>query len=722
MTVAIDGSFDTRQQVWVAWQDFISERTAVAPPTANQFYVTHYWYFVWMQTQFLFLTGAFGSMGVSIILAFCMLLVSTGNWIITCLATGSILGIVATLLGLMAMLGWSLGTIETVCVTILVGVSVDFTVHWAVAFTEAPPEAVEAGTSDAADTQLRHKNRSARVHHAFLTIGISMLGGAVSTIVAVSLLLVATITFFTVFAQFFLSAILTAIVYAFIPFAASAAEWGPIRGEGNVDIVGAVRRAAARVACAAVCRRTCDPSSSADAYDADSAEGSDDSGAAAASATDEYGGESRARARRLKREAAERHCALGTMVVACVTLVLAAVLAVAVAPVDSDDDALAPVDDSLNMPAIDALPFNEWTELRPRGGTECSRGAPYAFFFRRAAAADNPDNNLVVEFEGGGGCWSASTCSVAGSTFKEDVAFTRSAFLKREGRGMDTGIRDHENEENPVKGWHHLYVPYCSGDLHWGDAIVQYSPTLRIRHKGAVNAASAVAWVASQVPTPAKTLTTGCSAGGYASIMWAAHIFRMFPDAHNVHFADSAAGVVTPAFMTESFGNWNASGILPYWAFGLDAPSELDVSTLRIPDVFQAVSATYPRGRMSSFSSHWDWNQAFFRLVMLHDEATTPTPQDKRDWASEAAPLDARISSESAQASTWRHSGDNHCVIPYDRFYAAEVGGVRLVDWLADLIRGDDHVDSVDCETHPLADGASSCDVGLDQRVDPWPL
>jgi hypothetical protein len=40
-------------------------------------------------------------------------------------------------------------------------------------------------------------------------------------------------------------------------------------------------------------------------------------------------------------------------------------------------------------------------------GTGCGRGAPYSFFFRPGTV-----NKVVIDFEGGGGCWDALTWCV----------------------------------------------------------------------------------------------------------------------------------------------------------------------------------------------------------------------------------------------------------------------------------------------------------------------
>lgn len=47
---------------------------------------------------------------------------------------------------------------------------------------------------------------------------------------------------------------------------------------------------------------------------------------------------------------------------------------------------------------------------------------------------------------------------------------------------------------------------------------------MTVRHKGAVNALSAVEWLTSNLPSPELLFVTGCSAGAYASLLWAARL------------------------------------------------------------------------------------------------------------------------------------------------------------------------------------------------------
>ena len=66
--------------------------------------------------------------------------------------------------------------------------------------------------------------------------------------------------------------------------------------------------------------------------------------------------------------------------------------------------------------------------------------------------------------------------------------------------------------ENPFKDWHHVYIPYCTADIHWGDAERTYEnegQAFTIRHKGGVNTRAVLSWVYENVPSPEKVFVTG---------------------------------------------------------------------------------------------------------------------------------------------------------------------------------------------------------------------
>src|SRR5688572_13740504 len=115
--------------------------------------------------------------------------------------------------------------------------------------------------------------------------------------------------------------------------------------------------------------------------------------------------------------------------------------------------------------ALAAAPASaQWQTIEPGGATLCSDGSPFRFFVHPGSS-----ERLLVEFEGGGGCWSAETCAMEIFTRR----ITTDPELARR-LGLLVGIYDRANPDNPFRDWTHVYVPYCTGDLHWGNAERAY--------------------------------------------------------------------------------------------------------------------------------------------------------------------------------------------------------------------------------------------------------
>lgn len=109
-------------------------------------------------------------------------------------------------------------------------------------------------------------------------------------------------------------------------------------------------------------------------------------------------------------------------------------------------------------------------------GAECRDGSQMGVYLR-----DTGSDKLVIFFEGGGACATPGFCNFNPKNMNqvlsgtgEDVLMT--AFGAVAGRqqpgaytgGAGQGIFDESNSANPFRGWNMLYIPYCTGDVHFG--------------------------------------------------------------------------------------------------------------------------------------------------------------------------------------------------------------------------------------------------------------
>jgi hypothetical protein len=303
--------------------------------------------------------------------------------------------------------------------------------------------------------------------------------------------------------------------------------------------------------------------------------------------------------------------------------------------------------------------------IRPGGASICSRGDEYAYFVIPGAR-----DKVIIEFEGGGACWDELTCGYAGSLFKETVdigAHTKSL------SGV-AGWYDHDHPGHPMKDWTHVFVSYCTGDVHWGDNVKTYGTgdkAVTINHKGAVNTSAVLDWVYRELPSPQKVFVTGCSAGGYGSIVWAPQVQQHYPGAKVYHFSDSAAGVITADFFQKSFPSWNVDSHFPAF-LGKAA----DVGSLGL--LYQGIAAHFPNNVYSQYNTIFDANQTFFFMAM--------GGTDKNAWSMQMKASIKDIEAKSPNFRAFIADGEQHCILPQANFYDAEAGGTKLASWLADMV------------------------------------
>ena len=193
------------------WQEWMARQMATAPPGISSGLQTSS---VWQYVETFDEVRATASLNLaaSLALAFLVLLISTRDLVVSVLATTSIGSVVATVLGTMQLLGWSFGITVSICTTVLVGLSVDYTVHIANAYVNSGE--VGGGGSG---------GREARIRVALRRMGLSVISGAVTTIGAAVFLLGCIITFFDTFGKFMCVTLIAALVHALIVFPALCA-------------------------------------------------------------------------------------------------------------------------------------------------------------------------------------------------------------------------------------------------------------------------------------------------------------------------------------------------------------------------------------------------------------------------------------------------------------------------------------------------------------------
>jgi len=199
--------------VYELFTDLIDAQQASATATAalGTVFVYAGREFVWMGTQEALVRGVFVGFAICFPVAFLVLIVATGSVRVStfaiatiCLVVGSLLGFVST------FLDWDLGTGEAIAATIVIGLSVDYTVHLGHMYVEAAPA-----------------SREGKLEVSATNMGGTVVSGGVTTLGAASFMYFCQLTFFSKMATLITGTIFFSLLYSLLFFMPLLAVLGP---------------------------------------------------------------------------------------------------------------------------------------------------------------------------------------------------------------------------------------------------------------------------------------------------------------------------------------------------------------------------------------------------------------------------------------------------------------------------------------------------------------
>ena len=164
-----------------------------------------------------------------------------------------------------------------------------------------------------------------------------------------------------------------------------------------------------------------------------------------------------------------------------------------------------------------------------------------------------PDSkNLMISLQGGGASWPGLEESKE-EVYEEDVftaEFTTELALR-----MD-------------QEWNQVVIPYCDGSIYMGDLAADYDEDGHVDHWhwGFRASSAGVALAVKNFPELRNIFITGCSAGGYGSIIVTRIIQYHYPEAHIFVLNESGPGLFHPQDR-ETWNTikkaWNLDQLLP---------------------------------------------------------------------------------------------------------------------------------------------------------------
>ncbi|CAH6789619.1 Disp1 [Phodopus roborovskii] len=190
-------AYEKMQQFYKEVDSWISSELSSAPEG-----LSHGWFvsnLEFYDLQDSLSDGTLIAMGLSVAVAFSVMLLTTWNIIISLYAIISIAGTIFVTVGSLVLLGWELNVLESVTISVAVGLSVDFAVHYGVAYRLAPDP-----------------DREGKVIFSLSRMGSAIAMAALTTFVAGAMMMPSTVLAYTQLGTFMM--LVMCISWAFATF------------------------------------------------------------------------------------------------------------------------------------------------------------------------------------------------------------------------------------------------------------------------------------------------------------------------------------------------------------------------------------------------------------------------------------------------------------------------------------------------------------------------
>jgi hypothetical protein len=295
---------------------------------------------------------------------------------------------------------------------------------------------------------------------------------------------------------------------------------------------------------------------------------------------------------------------------------------------------------ALNRAENDLIPTTGSTVLAvPQGwnyyavsGAMCRDGSAAGMYVHYGTA-----NKLFIYLEGGGACSSPTFCShnpaavdqafsggaasqgqtvgdslgsVTGGAYMAPYVPTAASGLTA---AYSPGIFDFTNAANPVKDWSGVYIPYCTGDVHFGtadnvtipgDGVL---PDVTNQHfVGYLNMQKFIGHLVPTFPGLTQVLLTGASAGGFGAGL----NYGMVQDSFGISVPVTVLDDSGPPFTTADLPACIQKQWRDLWGFDAALPSDCveckNSDGSGLTDIVKYWHHKYPKAKVGLVSTMQD--------------------------------------------------------------------------------------------------------------------
>ena len=327
-----------------------------------------------------------------------------------------------------------------------------------------------------------------------------------------------------------------------------------------------------------------------------------------------------------------------------------------------------------------AVDGSDW-RWAAQGALRCRDGSATGFGIRPAEGS----RRLLIVLDGGGSCSTPETCG------RNRAAFSRADFEARLAGSFGRAGVFADRDDNPLAGWNAAFVPYCTGDLHLGNAPGRAVDSVGVQDfVGRANLEAVLEALAPAAREADAVVLAGFSAGGFgASVSYDLAARRLAPAP--VHLLDDAGpflpdtSAFSPRIEARLAALWNVGPSLPEGCAacaggGVDLAAALPFVAARYPERSFGVVA---------FEEDLALRNFFGAVEPLCATRRGPLCQIPPEAYRDGLRSLRRSLETHPNAGTFYIGGSGHGSILTDELYGRIAGGEALDRWIARVVAGD---------------------------------
>jgi len=198
------------------WESWMKDINSQAPASCNKAFQTANEYPT-MIVELAFIEGTILEIQVAVSSAFGAVVLFTGNIFLALMGIFMVLFVVTALLAFMVLMNWTMGAVEAVCLSIIVGMSVDYALHIGHALVHSD-----------------YFDRVGRARDSITMVGMSVLGGATTTVGSMVVLMFCTIHTFVVMGLIMIMTIVWSVLASMGTMLCASSMIGPQGHQGDI--------------------------------------------------------------------------------------------------------------------------------------------------------------------------------------------------------------------------------------------------------------------------------------------------------------------------------------------------------------------------------------------------------------------------------------------------------------------------------------------------------